>query len=67
MLVDISNDLNKKIEEVSSLMNLNKEELVGRAVRLYLDDLEKIINLKKEIHVWNTLSDETLTNFESSL
>jgi hypothetical protein len=67
MLIDLSNDLDKKVDEVSVLMNLNKEELVNRAVKVFIDDIEKMLKLKKEFQNWDALSDESLINFEGSL
>ena len=48
-------------------MGIKKDELVDRAILLYLDNLSKYLELKQEMHDWDILSDEALLNFEKSL
>jgi hypothetical protein len=67
MTLEITKELDEKIEEVSNLMNIKKEEFVGRAIQIYLDEIEKRLNLKREIKIWDSYSDEALLNFESSI
>jgi hypothetical protein len=67
MLVELSNDLGKKVEETALLMNVKKEEIVNRAVKIFIDDSEKMLLLKREFRDWDSLSDESLANFEKSL
>ena len=67
MQIQISKDTNKKIREASKILGLEEEEIVYRAILLYLDNIEKYIELKKEYKEWDKLSDEALANFESSI
>ena len=60
----ISDDTSKKIVKVSGILGIEKEELVDRALLLYLDNINKYVELKKELKEWDTLSDEALLNFE---
>ena len=60
----ISDDTSKKIVKVSGILGIEKEELVDRALLLYLDNIHKYVELKKELKEWDTLSDEALLNFE---
>ena len=67
MQVQTSKDVDKKIKEASKVLGLKEEEIVDRAILLYLDSMEKYLELKKEFKAWDNLSDEALNNFESGL
>ena len=63
----IQRDTLQKIGKASELLGVKKQEVVDRALLLYLDNLSKFIDLKRELKQWDTLSDEALHNFEKSL
>lgn len=63
----IADDTSDRIEKASELLGIKKQELVDRAILLYLDNLGKYLDLRKEIKDWDALSDEALFNFEKSL
>ena len=65
--VKITEDISEKLNEASKLLGLKKEELIDRALLLYLDNLSKYLKLKKEMKDWDKLSDEALFNFEKAL
>ena len=67
MQIEIPKDTLIKINNISELLGIKKDELVGRAILLYLDNLSKYLELKQEMHDWDILSDEALLNFEKSL
>lgn len=67
MQIQISKDINKKIKEASEILGLEEIEIVDRAILLYLDNIAKYLNLKKEFKEWDRLSDEALENFERVL
>lgn len=67
MQIQISKNIDKKIKEASKLLGLDEEEIVDRAILLYLDNIEKYVEFKKEIREWDRLSDEALSNFERDL
>lgn len=67
MQIQTSKDTDKKIKEASKALGLEDEEIVDRAISLYLDNIEKYVELKKEFKDWDKLSDEALMNFERSL
>lgn len=64
MQIQISKDINQKIKEASRILGLEEQKIVDRAILLYLDNIEKYIELKKEFKEWDELSDEALLNFE---
>lgn len=67
MQIETSKENEKKIKEVSKFLGLEEEDIVDRAITLYLDNIEKYVELKKELKDWDNLSDEALINFERSL
>ncbi len=67
MKIELPKDVNKKLLEVSDLLDLEEEEIINRAVLLYLDNIQKYLELKKEFKAWDELSDEALGNFERNL
>ena len=67
MQVEIPRDTSGKIIKTAELLGIKKEELVDRAILLYLDNISKYTELKKEMQEWDLLSDEALMNFEKLL
>lgn len=67
MTLKISKEMDNKLSEVSKLLNLQKTELINRALVIYLDNLEKYLELKRDQEIWDRLSDEALENFERAL
>jgi hypothetical protein len=67
MEVDLPKELDEKIAEISVLLDMDEEEIVNRAVILYIDNIEKFLELKKELKQWDALSDEAFENFERDL
>jgi hypothetical protein len=67
MEVEISEDVSKKVNEASRILGIGEQEIVDRALLVYLDNMNKYLQLKKEMEAWDVLSDEALENFEKSL
>ena len=67
MQIELPKDISKKVEEASKRLGIKKQQLVDKAVLLYLDNISKYLDLKQEVKEWDYLSDEALTNFEKSL
>jgi len=63
----ISEDISEKINKAAELIGVKKQELIDRAILLYLDNISKYLDIKKEIKDWDALSDEALINFEKAL
>ncbi len=64
MEVEISKEVDKKLEEVSKLSGLKKREVVERALKSYLENLKKFLDMKKEFDMWERASDEDWAEFE---
>lgn len=67
MQIEIPKDTSKKINNVSKILGIKSQQLIDRAILLYLDTISKQMDLKKEMAEWDELSDEALLNFERSL
>lgn len=67
MQIELSKDISKKLENASKILGIKDRVLIDRAVLVYLDSIQKQINLKQEMKLWDELSDEALINFEKSL
>lgn len=67
MQVEIPKDTSAKIRKIVRLLGIKKQQLVDRAILLYIDNLSKYLELKEEMKEWDYLSDEALLNFEKSL
>lgn len=65
--IKMSIDTLDKIGKASEVLGIKKQELVDRAVLLYLDNIDKYLALKREMKEWDALSDEALINFENLL
>ncbi len=67
MEIEISQESLNKINRAERVFGIGKEELVDRAILVYLDQMNKYFELKEEFEIWDELSDEALENFERSL
>ena len=64
MEIELSKEIKKKLNKVSSILGIEYKDVVNRAILFYLDTVSKQLELKKEISSWNELSDEALTKFD---
>ncbi len=64
MEIEIPKELDKRLTEISKDLGLDKEEVVNRALLLYMDSIQKMLLLKNEMNAWDKLSDEALEKFE---
>ena len=67
MQIEIPKDISKKIDRIAELLGIKREQLVDRAILVYLDNMSKYLELKGEMRELDILSDEALMNFEQSL
>lgn len=67
MQVQISEGAYSEVKHASNLLGFNEQDIVERAIVVYLDIIQKQVELKKEFKEWDELSDEALGNFEESL
>ena len=67
MEVKLAREVEEKVSEVSVELGIKRNEVIERAVLLYLDNISKYLELKKEFSNWDKLSDEALIDFEKQL
>ena len=67
MQVQIRKEISKRILKASKTLGVKGDELVDRAILLYLDNLSKYLKLKEELSIWEKASNIDLINFEKSL
>ena len=67
MEIQMSGTVGAQLRSASKKLGFKEQELVRRAVLVYLDSLEKQRSLKQEMEDWDSLSDEALIEFERSL
>ena len=67
MQIELPADTSEKVKKASDFLGIEKKELVDRAILVYLDDVKKLIELKKEMKEWDMLRDEALAVFDKSL
>lgn len=63
----LSDDTSEKVTKASEILGIKKQELIDRALLVYLDNIDKYLDLRKELKFWDSLSDEALINFEKLL
>ena len=67
MQIELAKETSNKLLKASKILGIKNKEIVDRAIVVYLDSLEKMLELKQEMKNWDTLSDEALISFEESL
>ncbi len=67
MDVAISRDTSIKVQNASEMLGIPQQEVVDRAILVYLDNLDKFLDFKKELAIWDKLSDEVWEDFDKSL
>ena len=63
MEIDISNELSKNVGIAARKMGLSEEEVVARAVMIYLKNLKEYADLQREIDGWEEAGTEDADNF----
>ena len=63
----IEKQLKKEVRHASRLMGINENEIVRRALVLYLRSIQNHISLRDELNAWDVLSDEALHSTEQEL
>lgn len=59
--------LDKDIKIASQALGISKNDLVNRALVLYLDSVRSTLDLEKEFKGWDELSDESWQNMSAGL
>jgi metal-responsive CopG/Arc/MetJ family transcriptional regulator len=65
--ISLPKKLEKELNSASQKLGLSKEDLLVNAILYYLQILEKKIQLKEELKVWERTSDFDLLEFEKEI
>ncbi len=65
MEIEISRDIENKVERASQELGLSKKEIVARALQLYLLSIKDYIELKEEIDTWEEAGRQDLSRWEN--
>jgi len=67
MQIDLREPTLMQLRHASQTTGIQEEQLIQRAVMYYLDTIKKQVELRDEMQMWDSLSDEALMNFEEIL
>ncbi len=67
MDINLSNEVSLSIENASREVGLSKEEIISRAIKLYLASLKGYLSLKEEMCAWEEagIQDSSVWNEEN--
>lgn len=65
--ITIPKNLIKEIDRLSRDFGISQEDLLVNAILYYLKNLKERIELKKELEIWEKISDEDLLKFEKKI
>ncbi len=65
MEIELSKEMEKKLNKVSLILGVKDRDVITRAILFYLDTVSKQLELKKEMASWDGLSDEALVKFDT--
>lgn len=65
--ITIPKKIEKELKSASQNLGLSREDFLLNAILYYLQVLERKIELKKELEVWEKTSDIDLIEFERSI
>ena len=66
-VMEVPREVERSISHAAQLLGVNKSDVIERAIKLYLDNLEGHLHLRKEMRLWDKISDEALAQFEQRL
>ena len=60
MQIRVEEKLNKRVREASKVFGVDTQQIMKRALVLYLETIQRQVDLKKEFDAWDALSNEAL-------
>jgi len=67
MKITMQKQLEQEMRRASEIMGVSEEELTEWAMRFYLASIHQELELEKELHAWDQVSDEALLNMERDM
>jgi len=65
--ITIPKKMEKELKTISRKLGLSREDFLLNAILYYLQVLEKKMELKKELEIWERTSDIDLAKFEKNI
>ena len=65
--INIPKDVEKELESASRKLGVSKEDILLNALLYYLQILERRLELKKELEIWERTSEIDLIKFEQNI
>lgn len=66
MQIQLNKNIYHDVREVSRFMGVDEEELIERALMVYLKSIDQMFSLRKELSAWDALSDEAFVSMEKA-
>ena len=67
MQIQLTKNLQLTMRNTSRLMGLDEQELINRALTLYLKSVEQVVSLHDELRAWDIVSDEAFRDTEQNI
>ena len=67
MDIHLSKETAKKIQKISKRLGVGQNDVIDRAISLYLDSISKQMDFRRELKQWDILSDEALLSFDEEV
>lgn len=65
--VEVPENVREEMRKTSEELGIDEEELVDRAIVMFIDSVRQREELEREFRAWDAASDEALESFEKSL
>jgi negative regulator of replication initiation len=65
--IQLDKNLYQDVKNTSRFIGVDAEEIINRALVLYLDSVQQITALNQEFQAWDVLSDEALIGMEDTV
>jgi hypothetical protein len=62
--INISDKLKRELKKMSQKLGISQEDLLSEAILYYLQTLKNLIDLRRELEIWEKTSDIDLVKFE---
>jgi hypothetical protein len=62
--INISDKLKRELKKMSQKLGISQEDLLSEALLYYLQTLKNLIDLRRELEIWEKTSDIDLVKFE---
>lgn len=65
--ITVPKNIKENLKNASQDMGVSEDVFLANAVAYYLDNLKKTMDLKKELELWDRMSDKDTAKFEENI